>query len=126
MRSYDRRDSYACNHVKSIKNSILQNRFQASRILINDGATFAAAFRKNRFFPDTDLDIIGVGEQTGSTVESFHEINLQHTEELDKQFKMLTNILAGGALGFAFFMVLLIVLSIIMSVMDLSNSILVN
>ena len=107
---------------KSIQNKLINAKFQAARTMINDGAAYVTAFRKYKFLSDMDLDILGVGENTGSPVESLKEIYSQHNEELDDQFKWLTIMVAGGALGFAFILIMMVVLSIVLTVLGMSAS----
>ena len=108
---------------RSIQNKHISAKYQAARTMINDGATYIVAFRKNKFLTDMDLDILGVGENTGSPVEGLQEIFEQHNEELDQQFKNLTIIIAGAALGFAFLLIMMVVLSIVLTVLGVSQSI---
>lgn len=109
---------------RTISNRHLQARFREARSLINDGASFSAALGKHHLLEDTDLDILGIGENTGHPAASFREIYAQHNEALGRQLNQLTTVIAGSALGFAFVLVMIILLSVLTSVFDLSQSIL--
>lgn len=109
--------------AKAIQNQELLARFQAARHLINDGAAFSLAFKKTGFFPDSDIDILGIAENTGTPVSSLHDIARNRTEELTRQFKHLTIGISTGALLLAVGMVGLLVTSIVLTMLDLTQSI---
>lgn len=108
----------------TVQNRILLRRFVASRQLINDGAPFSSAFKKHGFLPEIDLDILAIGENTGSLVTSFEEIYRTHAEELAGRLKFLTSLIAGLALTFAFVMVFVLTLGIVLSILNMSQSLL--
>lgn len=108
----------------TLQNRVLLRRFQASRQLINDGAPFSSAFRKHAFLPELDLDILSIGENTGSMVGSFEEIYRTHAQELADRLKFLTTLIAGLALTFAFVMVFVLTLGIVLSILNMSQSLL--
>lgn len=107
-----------------VQNEVYRERFQAARTLINDGAPFSTAFQRYGLLPPMDVDILGIGESTGNLVNSFAEIDRTHGEALQDRLRFGTNLLAGMALGFAFSLVVIITLGIVLSVMDMSNNIL--
>lgn len=109
---------------KSIKNTTLQQRFIASRTMINDGAAFSVATSRNQLFPSMDIDILSVGENTGNLVKSFKEIYKTHAEELTTQLKMVTTTISSAAMLFAFSLVTILTLGIVTSIMQLSQSLL--
>jgi len=108
----------------TIQNRVMFRRFQASRHLINDGAPFSSAFRRHAFLPEMDLDILAIGENTGSLVTSFEEIYRTHAQELADRLKFLTTLVAGLALTFAFAMVFVLTLGIVLSILNMSQSLL--
>ncbi len=106
----------------TIKNQPMRAQFASSRQLINDGAPFSAAFKRHAFFEEMDIDILSVGENTGSLVTSFKQIFTTQSRALsdhfDKLIKGLTSIAMLTALSF----VALIVFSVVTSVLQLSAS----
>ncbi|MGE9296453.1 MAG: type II secretion system F family protein [Puniceicoccales bacterium] len=106
----------------TLQNKVLAGKYVASRTMINDGAPFSAAFKRYGLLPDLDQDILSIGENTGSLAPSFHEIYLTHAEELSGQLKFLTRLIAGFALGFAFILVFVLTLAIVMSILNMSQS----
>lgn len=108
----------------TLQNRSLQSRFRSARMMINDGAPFSQAFKKYGILPDMDVDILNVGENTGSLVQSFEEIYRTHSDELEAQLKTLTNLVAGLTLAFAFALVLILTLGVVLSILQLSQSML--
>lgn len=107
---------------KSIKNSDMRNRFQQFRVSVNDGAPISAALQRFNLLGDEDLDLISVGERTGSLVHAFSEINNNHRDSLNKRIKFATVALGGIALGGAFFLVFIFAMGIVLSILGLSQS----
>ncbi len=110
---------------KSIKNTYLRQFFLEARSKINDGVAFSAAFRKGKdiFFTDLALDILTVAESTGTMHHGLGEIYTLHNQELDENLRWMTNFITSFALGFAFFLVGVLALSIVSSVLQFSQSI---
>lgn len=108
----------------TLQNTILRERFVAARGSINDGSGFAAAFKRYGLLPDLDIDILSVGESTGSLVPSFEEVYRSHSEELTTRLSTVTKLVSGLALGFAFTLIFILTLSIVLSVMNVSQSML--
>lgn len=106
----------------TLQNRSLLAKFQAARSLINDGAPFSASFKRFALFPDMDIDILNIGENTGSVVTSFKEIYRTHAVELESKLRFSTNLIAGGALGFAFLLVFILTLGIVTSILQLSQN----
>ena len=69
------------------------------------------------------MDIISVGEKTGSLKNSFSELRKLQYETMNLRIKTAITLLASSALASAFFLVFLIALGIVSSVMNLSQSI---
>lgn len=108
----------------TLQNTILRERFVLARNNINDGSSFAAAFKRYHLLSDMDIDILNVGESTGSLVSSFAEVYNTHAEELTSSLSRLTTLISGGAMAFAFTLIFILALSIVMSVMNVSQSML--
>lgn len=109
---------------RAIKNADMRERFQQFRIAVNDGAPISAALQRFGLLENEDIDIVTVGERTGSLVGSFAEINKTHAENLNRRIKISTTILGGVALATAFLLVLVFALGIVLSILGLSQSIL--
>lgn len=108
---------------KTIQNAVLQTRFRNARVQINEGAAFSVAFRSQAFMPDLALDILSVGENTGSIQDSLFEANRIFREELNHALKIMTTGIASGALAFAFILVGLTAVGMILSIFQVSQNI---
>ncbi len=108
---------------KAIKNADIRARFQQFRTAVNDGAPISAALQRYKLLDNEDIDIISVGERTGSLIAGFAEIAKTHTQSLSKGVKLMTAMLGGVALSIAFLLVLVFALGIVLSILGLSQSI---
>lgn len=108
---------------KSINNTAIRSRFRQFRTSVNDGAPISAALRRYELLDDEDVDIVSVGERTGSLVSAFGELNSAHSESLKRRIKIATAALGGFALGFAFLLVFIFATGIVLSVLGLSQGI---
>ena len=106
----------------TIHNTDLRERFNISREQVNEGLSVAQAFKRNEFMPDLAIDILSVGENTGNLSHSMNEVTKGFRIELTKRLAMLTNIVATGALIFAFCLVALIAIGIVSSVFEVSKT----
>lgn len=107
---------------RTIKNTDLRERFKTARNQVNEGLSVAQAFKRNEFMPDLAIDILSVGENTGNLSHSMDEITKGFRAELSARLSALTNIVATGALLFAFCLVALIAVGIVTSVFQVSKT----
>jgi type II secretory pathway component PulF len=108
---------------RTIKNRFLRSRFRAARALVNEGRSLPDALRKFEFMPLMQLDVLEVGEKTGNLGNSLNDTAKTFREELTKRIKVMTNLISGLALGFAFSLVALVAVSIVTSIFQVSKSI---
>jgi type II secretory pathway component PulF len=108
---------------RSVRNKVLLKEFQHARSMIADGASFSSAFRRSQLFPSMGLDVLSVGENTGSIAPSLMEISRVQSEVLESQLRFTTGLIASMALVFAFGLVVILTLGIVTSVLQLSQSI---
>ena len=107
---------------RTINNVDLRGRFNIARNQVNEGLSVAQAFKRNAFMPDLAIDILSVGENTGNLAHSMDEITKGFRIELSKRLTALTNIVATGALIFAFCLVALIAIGIVTSIFQVSKN----
>ena len=100
---------------RTIKNRFLRSRFRAARALVNEGKSLPDALRKFEFMPLMQLDVLEVGEKT-NLGNSLNDTARTFQEELTKRIKVMTNLISGLALGFAFSLVALVAVSIVTSI----------
>ncbi len=108
---------------KSIKNEALKLRFRDFRTAINDGVAISLAMQKYDILSSEDIDIISVGEKTGSLVQGFSEIAKIRADDLEKRIKLATAALGAIALLSAFILVFIFAMGIVLSILGLSQSI---
>ena len=108
---------------RTIRNRFLRSRFRAARALVNEGKSLPDALRKFELMPLMQLDVLEVGEKTGNLGNSLNDTAKTFREELTKRIKVMTNLISGLALGFAFSLVALVAVSIVTSIFQVSKSI---
>lgn len=108
---------------RTIKNRFLRASFRSARVLVNEGKSLPDAFRKFKIMPLMQLDIIEVGEKTGNLGNSMNDVSTAFRSQLTKRIKVMTNLISGLALGFAFSLVALVAISIVTSIFQVSKSI---
>ena len=108
----------------AINNQIMRLRFLEARSALQDGASFASAFKRTEVLPPRDLDLIGIGESTGSLLATLERLADLHGQALSKDFKKLTLIVSTCALGLAVSLVALLIFAIVVSLQGVSESIL--
>jgi type II secretory pathway component PulF len=69
------------------------------------------------------LDILEVGEKTGNLGNSMEDISNSFREQLTKKIKVMTTLVSGAALGFAFSLVALVAIAIVTSISELTKNI---
>ncbi len=107
---------------RTVPNVVLRSGFGSARRLISEGESLSSAFRRLRMLPDLDVDVLSVGENTGNISSSLKRIYMVHRDTMSRSMGFLTVALTTVALLFAFSVVALIALSIVMSTLDISKS----
>jgi type II secretory pathway component PulF len=108
----------------AINNEVIRHRFLEARSALQDGASFASAFKRTEVIPPRDLDLIGIGESTGSLLSTLERLAHLHSQALSKDFKKLTLIVSTCALSLAVSLVALLIFAIVVSLQGVSESIL--
>ena len=111
---------------KTITNRYLRDRVRSARALVNEGKSLPEALRKFKFLPLIQLDILEVGEKTGNLGNSMEDIGNSFRDQLTKKIKVMTTLVSGAALGFAFSLVALVAIAIVTSIFEVSKSIKIN
>ncbi len=108
---------------KTLKNRFLRSQFRAARGLVNEGKSLPEVLRKFKLMPLMQLDVLEVGEKTGNLGNSMEDVSSAFREKLTKRIKIMTSLVSGLALGFAFSLVAIIAISIVTSIFQVSKSI---
>lgn len=109
---------------KPVTNEVIRRRISAAALQINEGASFSSAFKKNGLMEDADLDIVAVNESTGTLHLAFDEIAKAHFDDLDAALRRLVNTLSAVFLGTAFAVVFFCLVSVVLSVLQVSRGLL--
>lgn len=107
---------------KTIANRTLRGKFGVARKQIQEGVSMATAIRRVRYMPDMAMDILTVGENTGTLVNSLREINKIYRRELTDKLNSLTTGISTIALIFAFTLVAIIAVAMVSSIFGVSKS----
>jgi type II secretory pathway component PulF len=108
---------------KTIGNENMRKNFHLARVAVTEGKSLPDAFRQYDIMPIMQLDVLDIGEKTGDLGHSLGEIANTYRKELSRRIKLMTNVISGGALGFAFSLVALVAISIVQSIFQVSKSI---
>lgn len=108
---------------RPVENRVLRQRLGAGRQMINDGAAFASAFKRHAILPASDVDILAVGENTGSLADTFQSLARRHITALDKSVKRMIRVVTGIVFSGTVALVFLCLISIIMTVLSVSKGV---
>ena len=108
---------------RTLRNTQMRNKFRICRRKVQEGASLASTFRQTHFFPDLATDILTVGENTGNIVNSLWEITKANRRDLTQSLRILTALISTAALIFAFALVTIIALSLVLSILQITDSI---
>ena len=108
---------------KTLTNLELREQFSNARKMVVEGASFSNAFERNQILPPINIDILRVGEETGSLVNALTKIANQFRNRLTDKLQFATTLISSFALFFAFSLVALIALGIVTSIFQVSRSI---
>jgi type II secretory pathway component PulF len=108
---------------RTIQNRWIRSRFLTARTMIIEGASFSVAFKQNKLYPESSIDILTVGENTGHLERGLREITNSIRILLDEKLKMLTVLVSAGAMTFAFLMVAFAAVGMVLSVLEVSQTI---
>lgn len=107
---------------QTLGNRHLKDRFHDARISINEGTAMSNAFRETGFLTDLNLDILTIGESVGKVENSLVNIQKRFRESLNSQLNRLTVVITTSALSFAFILVGLTAIGMVMSIFQVSQS----
>lgn len=108
---------------RTLRNAQMRAKFRLCRRKVQEGTSLASTFRQTHFLPEMAIDILTVGENTGTIVNSLREITKANRRDLTQSLRMLTALISTGALMFAFALVTIIALSLLLSILQISHSI---
>ncbi len=107
---------------QSINNLELRRRSQSVLPMIREGRSFTEALDKANWLPELGLDMIGIGEGSGSLREMLDEVANFYDAESEVRLEQLTTLLEPLILVFMAMIVVMILLAIYMPIIQAISS----
>lgn len=107
---------------QSITNAELRRRSQAVLPMIREGRSFTEALEKANWMPELALDMIGIGENSGSLREMLDEVANFYDAEAEVRLEQLTSLLEPVILVFMAGIVITILLAIYLPIIQTISS----
>lgn len=107
---------------QAITNFELRRRSQAVLPLIREGRLFTEALEKANWMPELALDMVGIGEKSGSLREMLDEVANFYDAESEVRLEQLTTLLEPIILVFMAGIVLTILLAIYLPIIQMISS----
>ena len=107
---------------QAINNLELRRRSQAVLSMIREGQGFNEALEKANWLPPLALDMIGIGERSGSLKEMLDEVSQFYDAEAEVRLEQLTSLLEPFILAIMAVFVVTILLAIYMPILQMISS----
>lgn len=108
---------------KPVANASLRARFTEARRRVNDGASISTALGETGMFESEDIDLAAVGENAGTLPRAFASVAERRRRALDESLNRMVRVLTGVFLGFAVGLVFFCLVSIVTTIMSVSQNI---
>lgn len=108
--------------AQAINNIELRRRSQMISPLIREGRGFTESVREAGWVPDLGLDMIGIGESSGSLREMLDEVAAFYDAEAEVKLEQLTTLMEPLILVFMAIVVVIILLAIYLPIIDTISS----
>jgi len=103
---------------QALNNLELRRRSQAVSPLIREGRGFTEALEKANWIPELGLDMVGIGENSGSLREMLDEVAAFYDAESEVKMEQLTTLLEPAILLFMAVIVVMILLAIYLPIIQ--------
>jgi type IV pilus assembly protein PilC len=107
---------------QSINNLELRRRSQAVSAMIREGRGFTEALEKANWMPELALDMVGIGEKSGSLREMLDEVATFYDSEAEVRLEQLTTLLEPAILLFMASIVVTILLAIYLPIIQMISA----
>ena len=107
---------------QALNNRELRRRSQAVSPMIREGRGFTDALEKAEWLPELALDMIGIGEKSGSLREMLDEVAAFYDAEAEVKLEQLTTLLEPLILVFMAIIVVVILLAIYLPIIETISS----
>jgi general secretion pathway protein F/type IV pilus assembly protein PilC len=109
--------------TRAMSNVFIQSMLVRAVALVGEGASLSNALRKVGEFPTLLVDMIAVGEQTGTLGRALEKSAVRYDKELDKRIKRLTTLISPAIMIFMAAIVGVVAYSIVTAIFQASNGI---
>jgi type IV pilus assembly protein PilC len=107
---------------QALNNLVLRRRSQAVLPMIREGRGFTEALEQANWIPELGLDMIGIGEKSGSLREMLDEVAAFYDAEAETKLEQLTTLLEPVILIFMAGVVVAILLAIYLPIIETISS----
>jgi type IV pilus assembly protein PilC len=107
---------------QAINNLELRRRSQAVLSMIREGRSFTESLEKANWVPELALDMIGIGERSGSLREMLDEVAMFYDAEAEVRLEQFTTLLEPSILLFMASIVVTILLAIYLPIIQMISS----
>lgn len=107
---------------QSINNLELRRRSQGAAALIREGRPFTEALERSNWMPELALDMIGIGERSGSLREMLDEVATFYDAEAEVRLEQFTTLLEPMILMFMATIVITILLAIYLPIIQMISA----
>ena len=104
----------------ALENQILQQEVKKFKEAISSGALLSGALRSSKFFPEYAINIISIGEETGSLEKSFLRIAQEYEREVDRSLKNVARLIEPVIILVMGIIVCFIVLSMLLPIFQIN------
>lgn len=108
---------------RPLGNTELRARFTDARRRVNDGMAISLAVKDTGLFEPEDLDLAAVGESSGSLPRSFASMAERRRKALDAAISRIVKVISGLVLGLVVGLVFFCLVSIITTILSVSQNI---
>lgn len=105
------------------QNVLVREAMGRVRVAMEQGALMAAAMEKEPVFPSLLVHMLSVGEESGAMVETLSQVSAWYDREVEYAVKAMIGILEPVAIVVMTIVVLLIALSVVLPIFQLTTSI---
>lgn len=109
--------------TRAIQNVFIQGLMAKAVSLVGEGAPLSSSLKKVGQFPTLLVDMIAVGEQTGTLGRALEKSAIRYDKELDKKIKRLTTMISPAIMIFMAAIVGVVAYSIVTAIFQASNGI---
>ncbi len=107
----------------TISNRIIANEIRQARARVTDGTSISQPLSKGKIFPPLLIDMLAVGEASGSVVPSLKNIAETYERELTHKLRVMTTLLEPAIIILMAVVVGAVVLSVLMAVFEITSGI---